>query len=139
VNKKRKLPILSILQAGNPGFDRWAIADERNRLWTGEGFGFDGQRLYASYNAAAWDIQQILRAQCQGIEPVYYVAPLVIEVFADPPVHEAKVSLHLSNSVRLYMNTPEHGHGPEGSLILSRIDWSQMEQTSNPNDEEFPA
>jgi hypothetical protein len=74
------------------------------------------------------DTQQILRNYFAGIQPAVYVAPVVIEVFAHEPIHQAQVALHLSEAARLYMNNPEHGHGPDGSLVLPCIDWGQMER-----------
>jgi hypothetical protein len=110
VKKKRQLPILSILSAGSPEFERWAIADDQNRQWTGEDFDFSvNGRLYASYNAAASATQEILRSHFTGVKPVFFKAPLFVEVLAEAPVHEAMVSLHLCQALRLYMNTHEHG------------------------------
>jgi hypothetical protein len=134
LQKKRRLPILSIIAAGNPDFERWAIADERTRFWTGTEFDYCGYRLYSTYNAAALDTQNILRSHFAGIKPFFCKAPLFIEVLADQPLHEALVSLHLSRAVRLYLNTVEHGHGPDGSLILPWIDWSEIKTCNDPYD-----
>ena len=134
MKKKRKLPILSILAAGNPDFDRWTIADERTRLWTGVDFDYRNYRLYATYNAAASATQEILRSHFTGVKPVFFKAPLFVEVLADVPVHEAMVSLHLCQALRLYLNTHEHGHGPDGSLILPWIDWTEIKPCHDPYD-----
>src|SRR5688572_20377998 len=83
MSKNRRLPILSVVPAGTRQFERWTISDQRDRLWTGEGFGSEGWWLYASYNAAACDTQDILRSHFQGIEPVLFEVPLVVEVLAD--------------------------------------------------------
>jgi hypothetical protein len=134
VREKRQLPILSILEAGNPDFERWAIADERSRFWTGEEFDYCGYRLYASYNSAASATQEILRSHFAGVKPVFFKTPLFVEVLAEDPVEAAMVSLHLSQALRLYMNTPEHGHGPDGNLILPWVDWSEIKPCHDPYD-----
>ncbi len=125
---KRKLPILSIVQAGNPEFERWAISDQQFRQWNGDRFDYGSGQLYSNYNTASFDTQQILRNYFAGIQPVLYEAPVLVEVFSHEPIHQATVALHLSEAARLYMNTPEHGHGPDGSLVLPCIDWSEMRE-----------
>src|SRR4051794_13617482 len=98
------------------------IADERNRLWSGEGFTICNGTLYARHNDAAIDAEHILRSHVAHITPVTYTVPLKVEVFADQSVSQANVAHYLSRAARLYLNTHEHGHGPKGSLVLACID-----------------
>jgi len=130
MEKKRKLPVLTIVTAGSPEFQRYLIADSQNRLWTGHGFAERGL-IYGDFNDAAIDTQRILRSQFDGIEPQVFVAPLVIEVFSDNPIPVAFIARHLSRSARLHLDVPQHGHGPNGSLVLPVIDWSRIEERPN--------
>lgn len=124
---KRRLPILSITSTGTPEFPRFQIIDDRGRYWTGNDFRSSGV-VYAAYNAAAIETQEILKRHFDGVEPVRYVVPLFVEVFSDLPVSVALIARHLSRSARLYLDTPQHGHGPEGSLVLPFIDWGQIRE-----------
>jgi hypothetical protein len=134
MGKKHALPILSIVRAGPSQFERFQIADDKDRLWTGTAFGPTGI-LYATHNAAATDIQLILKGHFTGVEPVRYVAPIFIEVFSHEALPVAVVAKHLSRASRLYLNTPEHGNGPGSSLVLPWIEWHRI-QERGPNDDE---
>ena len=133
MEKKRKLPVLSIVTAGTPQFQRYVIADDRDRLWTGTSFGPSGV-LYPTHNAAAIDIQEILKGHFTGVEPVRFMAPVIIEVYSHEALPVAVVAKHLSQASRLYLNTPEHGNGPGSSLILPWIEWHRI-QEGGPSDE----
>ena len=125
--KKRKLPILSVVPAGSPDeFPRFLISDARNRLWDGQNFSSTGI-LYSAHNDAAIDVQAILKTHFEGVEPVRYVVPVFVDVFAHEPVLVAEVAKYLSASSRLNLNTTEHGNGPGNALVLPWIDWSRIE------------
>lgn len=134
MEKKPKLPILSIVSTGTPQFRRFQIADDKDRLWTGTAFGPTGV-LYAKHNDAAIDIQTILKGHFKGIEPVRFTAPVLIEVYSHEPLPVADVARHLSRASRLYLNTPEHGNGPGSSLVLPWIEWHRIREGA-PNDDE---
>jgi hypothetical protein len=133
MEEKPHLPILSIVRAGTPQFQRFQILDAEDRQWTGHEFGGAGI-LYASHNAAAIDIQTILKGHFTGVEPVRYSAPVVIEVFSHEPLPVAEVARHLSRASRLYLNTPEFGNGPGNSLIVPWIEWHRIKE-GGPEDE----
>lgn len=134
MGNERKLPVLSIVTAGTPQFRRFQISDDKDRLWTGQDFGETGV-LYGRHNDAAIDIQTILKGHFTGVEPVRYVAPVIIEVFNHEPLPVSDVARHLSRASRLYLNTPEYGNGPGSSLILPWIEWHRIKE-GGPNDDE---
>jgi hypothetical protein len=74
------LPILYVVQIGEPDFQRFVIEDEQDRVWTGERFDSDGGALFAKHNDAATEAQNILRANFKGVEPERFVVPLYVEV-----------------------------------------------------------
>jgi hypothetical protein len=133
MEKKRKLPILSIVRAGPAQFERFQIADDKNRLWTGQEFGTSGV-LFAHHNQAAIEIQSILKGQFEGLEPDRYMVPLFVEVFSDEPVPVALVAQYLSRASKLYLNTPQYGNGPGSSLVLPWIEWHRIKE-GGPSDE----
>ena len=113
---------------------RFVIQDEKERVWNGQRFGPDGGALFARHNDAATAAQDILRKSFGGVQSVKYVVPLFVEVLSHDPVVVSDVAQYLSNSARLYINTPEHGNGPGNSLVLPRIEWHRIEQMK-----EFPS
>lgn len=133
MGNRKKLPILSIVSTGTPDFRRYKIADDKHRLWTGNEFGH-GAMLFAHHNQAAIEVQSILKGHFEGVEPVRYMAPVIIEVYSHEALPVAVVAKHLSRASRLYLNTPEHGNGPGSSLILPRIEWHRIKE-GGPTDE----
>lgn len=127
----KNLPILTVVEVNS--LPRFVIQDEKERVWNGERFGPDGGRLFARHNDAATAAQDILRSSFVGVQSVKYVVPLFVEVLSHDPVVVSDVAQYLSNSARLYINTPEHGNGPGNSLVLPRIEWHRIEQMK-----EFP-
>jgi len=115
----RKLPILSVVRAGNPDFERFLIEDDHGRQWTGQDFSDQGV-LYALRNRACADVHAILKGFFQ-VEPVRYMAPVVIEVYGEADV--GKVARYLSQASILHIATGKYGNGPEGTLVLPTIEW----------------
>lgn len=134
MEKNRRLPILSVIPAGKQRFQRWEIADERHRIWTGERFDETNGLLYASHNLAAIEAESILRSHVGAVTSTSYEAPTVIEVLGDPSIPQSVVAHFLSKVTRLYLNRSEHGHGPNGSVVLLHIDWSRMQPLIAPTD-----
>ena len=122
----RKLPILSVVSAGNPDFERFLISDDHGRQWTGQDFSDQGI-LYAARNQACGDVHTILKGFFQT-EPVQYEAPLVIEVYGDADV--AKVARYLSKASTLHIGTGKYGNGPGSSLVLPTIEWCRIEEVA---------
>jgi hypothetical protein len=124
----KRLPILRVVQIGNDEFERYLIEDQKSRkVWNGQRFKPEGGTLYADHNAAATDVQTILRKNFEGVEPQRYVVPVCIEVFSHEPVPVAQVAQYLSRVSRLFLNTTDHGNGPGSSLVLPRIEWHRIE------------
>lgn len=125
--KKRELPTLRVVQIGNEEFERYLIEDQEERVWTGERFDSDGGALFAKHNDAATEAQNILKANFKGVEPQRFVVPLYVEVLNHAgPVPVAEVAKYLSLGSRLYIDTTEHGNGPDDSLVLPWIEWHRI-------------
>ena len=124
----QRLPILRVVQVGNDDFYRYQIADEQEQLWNGQQFQPERGILYADHNVACTDVQSILKKNFEEVKAVKYVVPLTIEVFSNEPVPVNDVAMYLSRASRLFLNTTDHGNGPNGSLVLPQIEWSRIRQ-----------
>lgn len=130
----KRLPILRVVQVGNDDFQRYQITDDQEQLWNGEQFNPENGVLYADHNVACTDVQSILKKNFEGVKAVKYVVPLYVEVFSNEPVSLNDVAVYLSKASRLFLDTTEHGNGPDNSLVLSWIEWNdikQMKERSN--------
>lgn len=130
MEKKQKLPILSVVQSGSEQFERFLIKDEQERVWTGKRFGSDGGALYADQNQALSDTHDILRQSFKGVDPQRLVVPVYVDVLNHSgPVPLAEVAQYLSAASKLFIDTPTYGNGPGESLVLARIEWSRIERS----------
>ena len=121
------LPILHVVQIGDPDFERYMIQDENERVWTGKQFDSEDGALFARHNEAAIEAQNILKKNFEAVEPQRFIVPLYVEVLShDGPVSVTEVAKYLSSGSRLYLNTTEHGNGPGDALVLPWIDWSRI-------------
>lgn len=121
------LPILYVIQTGEPEFQRYVIGDQQERVWTGERFASQGAALFARHNDAATEAQNILKRNFDGVEPQRYVVPLYVEVLNHAgPVLTIEIAQYLSDVSRLHLNTTEHGNGPGDALVLPWIDWNRI-------------
>lgn len=131
--RKRKLPMLNVVPAGTPSFQRWIIEDALHRCWNGKRFASPERTvasLYASHNLAAVECQSILKHHFRGVEPQRYLVPVFVEVYSDEPVEPAAIVNHLVRASKLYLDTTQHGNGPGESLVLATIDWGRLETVS---------
>ena len=121
---KQRLPILRVVQFGKE-FERYSIEDEQAQIWDGQKFSQSGV-VYANHNHAATDVQAILKSNFEGVKPQRYVVPLYVEALSHEPITIAEVAQYLSHASRLFLNTTDHGNGPDNSLVLPWIDWSRI-------------
>lgn len=128
-----KLPILEI-QPLQGVVDRFFIQNDKGEVWNGIEFVSKGRsKLFADFQDAAVETQVILKKLFDGHGSVKFVVPVFVEVFSNGMVYPEDIANYLSNACRLQVNTHEHGHGPQDSLVTTKIDWGRIEQMK-----EFP-
>lgn len=120
-----------IYETGSLEHARFLISDPDDRFWTGTDWSNNKSdaRLFATSNDAAEAVQQILRAQHGDQRVRRYVAPVVVDLYADREISFEEIAKWLSKVSRLIIDPEQHGNGPvEGSLGLTRIDWGELRE-----------
>ena len=124
-------PKLMLYQAGSPIHPRSLVIDPDDRFWTGTDWSNNKSdaRLFATSNDAAEAVQQILRDQHGDQRVRRYVAPVVVDLYADREISFEEIAKWLSKVSRLIIDPEQHGNGPvEGSLGLARIEWGELRE-----------
>ena len=123
-------PVLQATPAfGTDGADRFVIQNLKNRhVWTGDDFSPEWKNalLYASVNRACGDMRRIMMRVYEGELLTIYETPCRIEVFGYAPM--IHVQKWLSRAALLKLRTDDFGNGPNDSLVIPSIHWSEMEQ-----------
>jgi len=107
---------------------RYAIQDERGRYWTGRGFTKDQRKAfaYADENVIAQDMRRILKRRCKGLVRYRFVAPVMIDVYAEGPIDQGEITWFLSQKCFISMDGLGTGVGPGESVVLPMVDWESL-------------
>lgn len=125
----KKKPALFAVGYMESDFIRYAIQDERGLYWTGKGFTNDRRKAaaYADEAVILKDMRQILKCRCQGLIRYRFVAPMIIDVYAEGPVDQEELRWFLRNdccvSLHAVLGT---GEGPSDSVVLPLIEWQKL-------------
>ena len=124
---KRK-PALSAVGYMESDFVRYAIQDERGRYWTGRGFTNDQRKAlaYADETVIARDMRRILKRRCKELVRYRFVAPLVIDIYAQGPIDQEEMAWFLRNNCFVSMDGLGTGVGPGESVVLPVVGWESL-------------
>ncbi len=134
---KEKQPIiLSLIPRGTPTFQRYSIADQHLRYWTGDTWTEPGKDqkalLYSSSNEALIEMNRLLVVEHSTLTVTRYVAPIYIELRSEKPIPMDELKRWLLRATKLLIDSPKHGNGPvAGSLGSCRIEYDQMEEITD--------
>ena len=121
-------PVLQATPAfGAEGADRFVIQNLKNHhVWTGDDFSPDWKNavLYANVNRACGDMRQIMLRVYDGEPLTIFEAPCRVEVFGYAPM--LHVQQWLSRASLLKLRTDDYGNGPNDTLTIPTIHWSEM-------------
>ena len=128
-------PILSLIQKGTEQFPRYIIGKGdgfRNPVywnadlneWTEDEA---SATTYADIQRLLWDHYALLMESVKDYEKHCYVAPIYLEIYGDKPDLN-KLREWLEKAVRIVVNTPEHGDGPDGSVGVVIADFSKTKE-----------
>ncbi|MBX3444355.1 MAG: hypothetical protein KF774_18280 [Planctomyces sp.] len=130
-----EIPLLSLIKRGSDNFPRFVIAKcdaFRNPIyWNSETRQWDQDEskatVFADVTQACWE-QHDLLMEAVGDRPVHrFVAPIYIEIYGDTP-RLADLRRWLEKAVRIVVDTPIHGLGPDGTVGVLIADF---ERTKN--------
>ena len=107
---------------------RYAIQDERGRYWTGRAFSKDERKAlaYADENVIARDMRRILKRRCKGLVRYRFVAPVIIDVYAEGQIDQEEMAWFLSQHCFVSMDGLGTGVGPAESVVLPLVDWEAL-------------
>ncbi|MEZ5945171.1 MAG: hypothetical protein R3C18_27675 [Planctomycetaceae bacterium] len=121
------IPAISLIKRGCDKFPRCIIAKgdafQNPVYWTGSDWTADEAeaRVFANFTEAAWVRHDVLLDSLEG-RPVHrYVAPLYIEIYGERPKLE-DLRKWLEKAVRVVVNSPEHGLGPQETVAMLLLD-----------------
>ncbi|MEZ5949127.1 MAG: hypothetical protein R3C12_07920 [Planctomycetaceae bacterium] len=123
-------PIFSLIKRGCDKFPRFVIAKcdaFRNPIyWTGSGWSEDETEamVFANANDASWVCHDVLM-QAVSNRPVHrFIAPIFLEIYGDKP-KLADLRNWLEKAVRIVVDTPKHGLGPDGTVGVLIADFEE--------------
>ena len=121
-------PVLSLIPKGCPDHPRFLIADQRQRIWTGNGWSEDENDglLFASEKDAGQVAFEILSEATKNKPCFKFVAPVEIEVRSDEPPDMMALMIWLMKAARLFVDYRQPGL-PDATTFLS-IDWTRLKE-----------
>jgi hypothetical protein len=124
----KKKPALSAVGDMESDFVRYVIRDEKGRFWTGRRFTKDQRKAlaYADENVIARDMRRILKRRCKGLILYRFVAPVMIDVYAEGKIDEEEMAWFLSQNVFVSMDGLGTGEGPDESVVLPLVKWEKL-------------
>ena len=107
---------------------RYAIQDEKGRYFTGRGFTKDKRKAlaYADETLVLRDMRRILKRRCKGLVRYRFVAPLVVDVYAEGAIDHEELTWFLSQNVFVSTDGLGTGEGPADSVVLPLVDWKKL-------------
>ena len=124
----KKKPALYAVSHMDSDWLRFAIQDERGRYWTGRGFSKDQRKAlaYADEVTLNRDMRRILKRRCKGLVRYRFVAPVMIDVYAEGPIDQEEMAWFLSQNCFVSMDGLGTGVGPGESVVLPVVEWEAL-------------
>lgn len=124
--------MLSLHRHGPSQFERFVIADQNTRFWTGSDWSEPNDAgeayLYASPEIALEDMHRLLVVR-HGDKPVRrFMVPVYVEIHSDGEMTPSQVQEWLAEATRVVM-TPHRTTGPiPGSYGHCRIEFGELKE-----------
>lgn len=124
------IPMLSIIKKGSATFPRVIVAksDEfRNPLyWTGSGWSAAEAEamVFVNANDASWVCHDVLMESVNDLPVHRFIVPIYIEIYGEKP-KLTDLRKWLEKAVRIVVDTPKHGLGPDGTVGVLIADFEE--------------
>lgn len=125
-------PIMTLLQKGNNQFPRYIIAkgnvirnpvywDDVNEEWQSEEV---KATVFADVNKVLWVHHKLMMKEIGDLPCHHYVIPIRLELYGKKPDLE-QFREWLEKAVRIVVNSPDYGYGPDGAVGMIFADFSK--------------
>ena len=124
-------PVLTLLQKGSDQFPRYIIVkgdvirnpvywDDVNKEWQPD----EGRAtVFADVNQVLWVHHTLMMESLQDKPCHAYVIPMRLELYGEKPDLE-QFREWLEKAIRIVVNTPDYGYGPDGAVGVLYADFS---------------
>jgi hypothetical protein len=128
-------PILSLICKGSDKFPRYVIAKGdllRNPVyWNAEQSQWHKDEskatIFADVNQVLWEHHSLMMESLEGSPCHKYVAPLYLELYGEKPDLD-QFREWLERALRIVVNTPNYGYGPDGAVGVIIADFNQLKE-----------
>lgn len=124
----KKKPALFAVGFMESDWVRYLIQDERGKYWTGQAFSKDKRKAlaYADETVLARDMRRILKRRSKELVRHRFVAPVMIDVYAEGPLDQEELAWFLRNNCFVSMDGLGTGVGPGDSVVLPVVEWEKL-------------
>ena len=129
-----EIPMMSLICRGKK-FRRYVVAkadDLKNPIyWTGSDWSDNEAhaQVFADVNQALWCYHGLLLENVADRPMTAFVVPVRIEVFGTKP-KLADLKQWLEKAVRIVVDTPKQGHGPDDAVGVVTVDFTKTRSVS---------
>jgi len=81
---------------------------------------------YADETVIAQDTRRILKRRCNGLIRYRFVAPVMVDVYAEGPIGRDELAWFLRNNCFVAMDGLGTGVGPSESIVLPLVAWKSL-------------
>lgn len=126
----KKKPAMFAVGYTESDWVRYLIQDESGRYWTGRSFTKDQRKAlaYADENVIARDMRRILRRCCKSLNRYWFIAPVLIDAYAEGQIDQEVMAWFLSQNVFVSMDGLGSGVGPGESVVFPLVEWKRLKK-----------
>lgn len=127
-----EIPMFSLIKRGNDSFPRFVIAkcdafrnpiywDATSRQWHADE---TKATVFADVTKACWEQHDLLMEAICDRPCNRFVAPIYLEIYGEKP-KLADLRKWLEKAVRIVVDSPKHGLGPDGTVGVLIADFEE--------------
>ena len=135
MNENSTPPILSLVQKGTDQFPRYVITkgdairnpvywDDVNDQWQADEA---KATVFADANQVLWAHHSLMMESLKGKPCHQYIIPMRLELYGEKPDIE-QFREWLEKAIRIVVNSPDYGYGPDGSVGVVFADFSKTRE-----------